>query len=90
MYSKKTCKIKKIIYTEEKRMHVVLINTWHQPVILNKNTVDNWGYTLSHDVVMLKGYYYERANNLPCKYKTKITCFLYLCRNIFQGQITIR
>jgi len=43
-------------------MHVVLINTWHQPVILNKNTVDNWGYTLSHDVVMLKGYYYERAN----------------------------
>jgi hypothetical protein len=73
MYSKKKDHIHR-----RKGIHVVLLNKWHQSVILNKNTVDNWGYTLSHDVVILKGYYYERVNNLPCKYnKTKKTCFLY-------------
>ena len=38
-------------------MHVVLINKWHQPVILNRNTIDNLACTLSHDVEILKGQY---------------------------------
>jgi len=52
-----------------KGIHVVIINKWHQPVILTKNTVDNWGCTLSHAVDILKHYYYDRANNQPCKDK---------------------
>ena len=46
-----------------KGIHAVLINTCHQPFILNNNTVDNWGCTLSHEVEMLKVYYYGRVNN---------------------------
>jgi len=44
-------------------IHVVLINKWIQPVILSKNTVDNWRYTLSHDVDILKSYYYDGTNH---------------------------
>jgi hypothetical protein len=47
-----------------KGIHAVLINTCHQPVILKKITVDNWGCTLSYEVEMLKIYYYDRVNNL--------------------------
>jgi hypothetical protein len=50
-------------------MHVVLINKWIQPVMLNKNKVDNWGYILSHDVHILKSYYYDGTNHYPFKYK---------------------
>jgi hypothetical protein len=39
-----------------KGIYVVLINKWFQPVMLNKNTADNWGYILSHDVDILKRY----------------------------------
>ena len=75
-----------------KGIHVVLISKWHQPVILNKNTVDNWGCTLSHDVDILKGYYNERDNNPSCKYKRVIqrkTIFYMFTVTFSCGEITI-
>jgi len=44
-------------------IHIVLINNRHQPVILNKNTADNWDCTLSQDVDIFKSYYNDGANN---------------------------
>ena len=46
-----------------KGIYVVLINKWFQPVMLNKNTADNWGYILSYDVDILKRYYHDGTNH---------------------------
>jgi hypothetical protein len=57
------------VYTDDPEYQFYIMKVTDEPHVVNRDVSDDWGCTFTRSSEILKGFYYDRMNNYPYKYK---------------------
>ena len=57
------------VYIDEPEYQFYIMKVTDEPHVVNREVSDDWGCTFTRISEILKGFYYDRMNNYPYKYK---------------------